>query len=380
MSILTTPGIRVRTRLGGAAVTILVGAMSLVGACSTPLPESNSESGRSPVVLVFPPPPEQARFVFERTITGSADIVEVDRDTRWRQLLTGEAGTTEAMAKPFDVEACQGRIYISDTVRRSVLVFDVPHGAFSEIGKSEPGQLLKPLGMAVDDDCNLYVVDGTQRRVVVYDQAGRYVTAFGGSDWFDRPSHVEVDADGTRGYVVDTGGVGSDRHMVRVFDVQSGSHLFDIGERGAGPGQFNLARDIAIGPGGRLYVVDGGNFRVQIFGADGQYLGSFGSIGVTRGQFSRPKGIDTDPDGNVYVTDSAFGNFQIFSPAGELLLFVGTRSEKPAPAKYMLPAGIAVDEDGRVYLVDQFFRKVDVFRPAGLGHDQGYLGVQARNR
>jgi len=349
-------------------------------ACSAPPAETATASIRSPVGLVFPPPPETARFVFERTITGSADIVEVDRDTRWRQLLTGEVGTTEAMAKPFDVEACQGRIYISDTVRRSVLVFDVPHGAFFEIGKSDPGLLLKPLGMAVDDECNLYVVDGTQRRVVVYDQAGRYVTAFGGSELFDRPSHVEVDADGTRAYVVDTGGVGSERHTVRVFDIRSGSHLFDIGERGAGPGQLNLARDIAIGPDGRLYVVDGGNFRVQIFSADGQYVGSFGSIGVTRGQFSRPKGIDTDPDGNIYVTDSAFGNFQIFSPAGELLLFIGTRSESPEPAKYMLPAGIAVDEDGRVYMVDQFFRKVDVYRPASLSSDQGYLGVQARNR
>ena len=145
-------------------------------------------------------------------------------------------------------------------------------------------------------------------------------------------------------------------------------------------GAYAGKRLITPAADGRLYVVDGGNFRVQIFSADGQYVGSFGSIGVTRGQFSRPKGIDTDPDGNIYVTDSAFGNFQIFSPAGELLLFIGTRSESPEPAKYMLPAGIAVDEDGRVYMVDQFFRKVDVYRPASLSSDQGYLGVQARNR
>ena len=380
MSTQTNPRFRGCTRICGAAVMLCIGTALGIVACSAPPAETGAAPQRSAVGLVFPPPPETARFVFERTITGSADIVEVDRDTRWRQLLTGEVGTTEAMAKPFDVEACQGRIYVSDTVRRSVLVFDVPHGAFSQIGIDEPGQLLKPLGMAVDDECNLYVVDGTQRRVVVYDQAGRYVTAFGGAEWFDRPSHVEVDADGTRGYVVDTGGVSSERHTVRVFDIRSGSHLFDIGQRGAGPGQLNLARDIAIGPDGRLYVVDGGNFRVQIFSADGKYIGSFGSIGVTRGQFSRPKGIDTDPDGNIYVTDSAFGNFQIFSPAGELLLFIGTRSESSEPAKYMLPAGIAVDEDGRVYMVDQFFRKVDVYRPASLTSDQGYLGVQARNR
>jgi len=178
-------------------------------------------------------------------------------------------------------------------------------------------------------------------------------------------------------YAVDTGGVRSERHHIRVFDLQSGEHLFDIGKRGSGQGDLNLARDIAVGPDGNLYVVDGGNFRVQVFDPDGNFVRQIGSIGVSTGQFSRPKGIDTDSNGNVYVTDSAFGNFQIFNAQGELLLFIGDRSETPGPAKYMLPGGLAVDEDDRVYMVDQYFRKVDVFRPAGLSASDGYLGARS---
>jgi sugar lactone lactonase YvrE len=121
-----------------------------------------------------------------------------------------------------------------------------------------------------------------------------------------------------------------------------------------------------------LYVVDGGNFRVQIFQPDGRFVGTFGSIGRQGGQFSRPKEAATDAQGNVYIVDSAFGNFQIFTPEGELLLSVGSRAERDGMAKYMLPSGIALDGDGRVYIADQFFRKVDVYRPAGLAPGAGF--------
>jgi len=359
-------------------VFVMFCAATLAACASQGHPDSAREAVQEQE-LVFPPPPETPRFVFERTILGSADITVEDSESKWRRILTGEVDASTSFSKPFDVEACQGHLYVSDTVRRSVLVFNVPTGEFKEIGLEEPGVLRKPLGMAVDADCNLYVVDGTLKRVVVYDQDGDFLSAFGGSDKFQRPSHVDVDVDARYAYVVDTGGVNNDQHRIRAFDIASGEHAFDIGHRGTGPGEFNLPKDIAVGPDGRLYVVDSSNFRVQVFEADGTYVQTFGSIGVQPGQFSRPKGVDTDPDGNIYVTDAAFGNFQIFNPAGQLLLFIGSRSTSPGAAKYMLPAGIAVDEDGRVYMVDQFFRKVDVYRPAAIGPQEGYMWARAAN-
>ena len=191
---------------------------------------------------------------------------------------------------------------------------------------------------------------------------------------FDRLSSVTVDDKGDKVYVVDIGGVTSDQHRVRVFNARTGEHLFDIGKRGTGPGEFNLPRDVALGKDGRIYVVDGGNFRVQIFDKDAKFIKSFGGVGKQLGNFARPKEIATDRDGNLYVADSAFGNFQIFDPDGQLLMFIGERSERDIPAGYMLPSGIAVDEDGRIYFVDQWFGRVDVFRPHALKETEGYLG------
>lgn len=366
-----------RPCLRGGRILLLMLCVGALASCAAPGTPGPGQGEAQQPELVYPPPPEQARFVFERTISSSSDITVEDSESKWRRILTGEVDDAAAFSKPFDVEACEGKVYVSDTVRRSVMVFDVPRGLFDEIGIVEPGELRKPLGMAVDADCNLYVVDGTLRRVVVYDQDGKFVTAFGGSDMFERPSHVDVDAEGRHAYVVDTGGVNNDQHRVRVFDLASGQHLFDIGTRGNAAGQFNLPKDIAIAPDGNLYVVDGANFRVQVFEADGTFVNEFGSIGSYPGHFSRPKGVDSDASGNIYVSDAAFGNFQIFDSQGNLLLFIGDRANTPGPARFMLPAGIAVDEDGRVYMVDQFYRKVDVFRPAQLAPEDGYLGARA---
>lgn len=343
--------------------------LAILAACAS-APEQTE-----PEPIVFPPPPDQARFFYERTLFNSANVREVDATLRLRLAVTGEAIQGRALAKPFDVAVCKGRIFVSDTVERAVMVFDIPGRRYFEIGREGPGALLQPLGLNVDGRCNLYVADGARKEVLVYDADGRLQRVIGGTDWFDRLSHVTPTADGSRVFAVDTGRLDSQNHRVRVFDGASGAHLYDIGTRGTGDGELNLPRDLALGPDGRLYVVDGANFRVQVFDQDGNFLKSFGSVGRQMGQFSRPKGIAIDGENRIYVSDAAFGNFQIFNPDGQLLLFVGSRGSQLEPAKYMLPAGIDVDEDGRVFMVDQFFRKVDIYRPADLPKEEGFLGA-----
>ena len=325
--------------------------------------------------LYFPPPPEEPRFVFERTLQSSTQVEKVNSGDGLRMLMTGVSQDVKAMAKPFDVSVCKGIIFVSDTVLRTVMVFDVPGGRFFEIGRSKPGTLHKPLGLATDSECNLYVADATAKSIMVYDQAGNFIKALGGQQWFDRLTHVSVDAEGTRVYAVDTGGVGSENHHVLVFDVESGKHLRNIGKRGTEEGEFNLPRDIDIDEQGWLYVVDGGNFRVQVFDNNGEFVRQVGKLGQLYGDFARPKGVALDRDSNIYVSDASHGNYQIFNTEGQLLLFVGNRSQKADRASYMLPAGIGVDEDGRVYMIDQYFRKLDIYRPADLGENEGFVGA-----
>jgi len=345
----------------------VLAAIALLGACATP-----TEAPKAQAIPVFPSPPDEPRFYFERALYTSADVVREDKNADLRRMLTGESRAGEGLGKPYGVAVYHGRVYVTDTALHAIAVFDIPGQRFFKIGEDDPGKLSMPIGLDVDARGNIYVVDSTAKLVQVYDKDGNYLRGIGGSKWFNRPSGIAVDADGKRVYVVDTGGVTSDDHRVRVFEGDSGKHVLDFGRRGSGNGELNLPRDVTVGTDGLIYVVDGGNFRVQVFKPDGSFVRVFGGIGRQSGQFSRPKEAAIDPDGNVYIVDSAFGNFQIFNTSGQLLLSVGSRSERDGMAKYMLPSGIAIDGDGRVYVVDQFFRKVDVYRPARLGEKEGF--------
>ena len=370
--------VRARALLEGRpalrALGLVLAALLAAGCAQVPIAPPRAEF----VPPVFPAPPDEARFVYERTLYGSADVIPEDATTELRRKVTGEVRTGDQLSKPYGIAVYRGKVFVTDTVQRFVLVLDIPGGRSYRIGDGEgPGALVKPIGIDVDAQGRVYVADISLRQIIVYDTNGTLLKKIGDTDRFQRLTSVTVNPEGTLVYAVDIGGVSSDQHVVRVFDGTTGAHKMDIGRRGVGPGEFNLPRDIAIGKDGKLYVVDGGNFRVVVFDREGKYLNAFGSVGRQLGQFSRPKEIATDPQGNVYVVDAAFGNFQIFNEAGDLLLFVGTRDERDGPARYMLPSGITVDEDGRVYMVDQWFRKIDVFRPVSLKAGEGFLGKAA---
>jgi DNA-binding beta-propeller fold protein YncE len=368
---------RVVSRIERHISTAMVLALGMgLAACVTIEKRDMSQVGRAAKELVFPQPPDTPRFVFERSFRGSADVTPESDEGALKRALTGVGSVeNEPLVKPYAVAVFRGKLFVTDSAGRSIRVFDVPAQKHYRIGDGDPESAVsKPLGVDVDKNGIVYVADASKNQIMVYDVEGTFLRKIGDKTMFKRLSSVTVSPDAMRLYVVDIGGVDSDQHRVRVFEAVSGKHLFDIGKRGSANGEFNLPRDVAIGKDGRIYVVDGGNFRVQVFDKDGKFLKAFGQAGKQLGDFARPKEIAIDSIGNVYVADSAFGNFQIFNSEGELLMFVGDRSEKDVPAGYMLPSGITVDEDDRVYFVDQWFSRVDVYRPYNKKPTDGYLG------
>lgn len=326
---------------------------------------------------VYPAPPDQARYIYERTLRVNEDVEQLSGFARWRELATGHSEEIRGLVKPYGLAARQGRVYATDTAQSAVLLFDIAGARFKQFGDKDPGKLQKPIGITVAPDGEIYVADVTARRVLVYDGDGNYRRTLGSDAELRRPVGVAVSPDGTRLYVVDIGGVDSDEHRVQVLDTQSGQLLQTIGRRGIGDGEFNLPVQAATAPDGTLYVVDGGNFRVQAFTGDGHFRFAFGEVGRFPGQFARPKGIATDASGNIYVVDAAFGNMQIFNPQGQVLMFIGSRDKSSYPGKFYLPAGVAVDETGRVYIADQYFRKIDIFRPVDNAQPNPMAGATA---
>ncbi len=300
------------------------------------------------------------------------DIQPPSNEDRLRSALLGKPAKHIAFRRPYDVAANFGRIYVSDVESGLISVFDVPRRRFHVIGSRAQGRLIKPMGLALDAESNLYVADAGARRVQVFDFLGMHLRSIGENEALQQPVSVAVNRTNGTVYVVDHGGIDSDKHRVLMYD-KSGRLLRSIGSRGEAAGQFNLPTDAAIGRDGTLYVLDAGNFRVQMFDSSGEFLGQWGALGKGFGQFARPRSITIDDQDNLYITDMFFGNFQVFNSRGELLLPVGTINETNGPGKFRLISGIGVDETQRIYVTDQLFRKVEVFRLLSDAESRGLL-------
>lgn len=314
-------------------------------------------------IPVWPQPPEAARYTYSGVLRNQASLNA--ESSLSLELTTGAAsaqGGAPVFAKPFDIVARKGKVIISDTAARVLHLFDLPGRKVYQLGYQGDGKLIKPTGIGMDGLGKIYVADTTAQQVMIYDENGHYKARMGSKENLVKPTDVCANADGSRIYVVDSGGIDSGKHQVVVFDAE-GHELSVIGRRGSGPGEFNLPSQCEVSPrDGRLYVLDSGNFRVEVFESDGGFISQWGKVGRNYGELARPRGLALDEEDNVYITDSAFANFQVFTAAGQLLLDVGGPSRTDKPGAFSLPAGIAVDDKGFVYVVDQRFNKVEVIR------------------
>jgi sugar lactone lactonase YvrE len=81
---------------------------------------------------------------------------------------------------------------------------------------------------------------------------------------------------------------------------------------------FHMPSGLAVDAQGRLYVLDSGNHRVQVFGTDGKFLKTIGRQGQGPGEFYMPNAIDFDAQGNLYICESQAARIQAIAPDGKV--------------------------------------------------------------
>jgi DNA-binding beta-propeller fold protein YncE len=336
------------------AISALIATLLLASCATTPPVEEKVDTD----LLVWPKPPEQAviRWIGEFAVI---DEPEEER-SRFIDMVAGEEPKKliKVLNKPFGVHTdSAGRLFVTDTAFGELFVFHQDSDEVETWGTYGQGDLNKPMGVWVDRQDRVYVTDSVDRRVVIFDSSGRYLSSFGGQEVFRNPVAIAVNDDLGRIYVLD-----SQLHQLKAFDMQ-GKELFSVGEKGPGPEQFMYPSFLTLAPDGRLFISDSMKFRIKIYDADGGVIKTFGQIGQNFGDLNRPKGVALDSDGHVYVVDTSFSNFQIFNEEGELFLFVGQGGTRPG--ELMLPMGIHIDNKDRIYVVDQANHRVQVFEYLG---------------
>ena len=128
---------------------------------------------------------------------------------------------------------------------------------------------------------------------------------------------------------------------------KSGELLKRLGKKGSGPGEFNYPRGVVVA-GGRVFVCDRYNQRVQVLTTELEPVNQFGSRGTGDGQFNRPEDITVDDEGMLYVCDNRNCRVQVFTKDGQFIRSFGKKTIEQGELKN--PKGVCVA--GYVYVVE----------------------------
>ncbi len=307
-------------------------------------------------------------------------------DTLWEGCETGSGAGQCVAPRGIAVDRTSGEIFVVDTGNHRINQFSVwgvfvkawgwgvrngdpelqtctaQTGCQSGLGGSGKGQLKEAIGVAVDSEGDVYVVDWSNRRVQKFDpgpvgEEADFLLAFGG----------EVNRTKTE----EPGSTEAERNLCTA----ASGDVCQAGTEGTGNGQFRqwpVGNYIAVNSGDDVYVGD--ENRIQRFNADGEYVESI----PLPGERVQSLAVDTSGgpnNGNLYVARCNLANFCVqgfsapgskpdvlkLSPTGAVLGILA------APD----PQALAVDVDANVYatdgakLADVFSLKIHKFDPAG---------------
>src|SRR5438876_2083404 len=189
----------------------------------------------------------------------------------------------------------------------------------------------------IDKDDNIWAVDKGSDMIIKFNQAGRVVMVFGRrkesaddetKPWehvnpplpavdglFRQPTDVAWDSEGNI-YISD----GYINSRIAKYD-KNGDWVKSWGERGTGPGQFNLPHAIAVDRNNNIYVGDRSNRRIQVFDTEGKFLRVF-TIDVPPAPGTRAVNGNT-PTGQALARVIGAPNSICITPGPNQVLFVG---------------------------------------------------------
>ncbi|KAA0239706.1 TIGR03663 family protein [bacterium] len=273
-------------------------------------------------------------------------------DREGRPMFGGIGSLPGQFVSPVDVETdSAGNLYVIDRASRKLQKFDAAGNfvasADVRTNPADPNEGAEPWGLEVGPSGTIIVADTFGWRVRVFDRDLKPVTTFGGPPDTSKapgpydlygPRDAAVDAEGNV-WVTDTG-----HGRVMVYTV-GGQFLRQVGERGAGQGQFDEPVGIDIASDGSVLVADMYNRRVQILDSRGNYVGEFRVDGWGGQDVKDKPYVRALRNGTVAVSLPALNQVRVYNRQGQLLHTIAP-SEEPLNRPY----GIVETPDGKLWV------------------------------
>ncbi len=239
------------------------------------------------------------------------------------------AGTAAQFNSPFDVAVdAAGNVYVADTYNYRIRKI-TPAGVVTTLagnatygyadGDGAAAKFNEPRGVVVDPSGNVYVTDENNNRIRKITPTGT-VTTFAGSTLgstdgdvsvalFSSPVGIDIDGNGNL-YIVDTG-----NNRIRkitpagVVSTLAGSTK-GITDADGSAARFNKPAGVVVDANGNVYVADDDNERIRKITPSGSvstiaggYVPGFNDGVGEDAQFSSPTGIAIDGSGHIFVAD-----------------------------------------------------------------------------
>lgn len=295
-------------------------------------------------LVIYPSPPDTARIQYLTSISTSDFIT--GKTSKFLKYIVGSKEKLQ-ITKPHGVSTYKSKAFICDSGIKGLIIIDFERNSFIKFIPQGLGELRLPIGCSTDKNNGyLYVADRERQQVVVFDEKGGYINAFGEQDNFV-PTDVFVSDD--KIWVAN-----SKNNKISVYKKGTYELLFEFTDSEAGTDEHLYTPISITGNGDKIYVTDFGDFKIKIFDKEGKFISSVGSYGKLQGQFVRPKGIAVDKNENLYVVDAGFENTQIFNKEGNLLMHFG--GPYKGHGDMYLPFGICLQYDN----LDYFQQFVDI--------------------
>ena len=312
--------------LNGLAALLLA---TLVGCATKPKPTKT---------LFYPPAPDAPRFQY---LVGFSSEKELFGESGFHKFVTGRSRAEMRVGKPYGIVARPGQIAVSDTGLSGVWFLNLAKGKMAALVPVSAERMQAPINAAWDAQGNIYVTDTERSQVMIYDRDNQALEPMGRKDEM-KPCGIAIIGDNL--YLTDL-----KAHQVRIYHLPDRSLVRTIPrEDDDGKGKLYSPVNVAVDQEGKVYVADVGAFCVQIYDAEGRHLRTLGRQGIEPGKFARPRGVAVDREGRVYVVDAATQRVQLFDSEGRLLIYLGDPTIM-GPGSTHLPAGVAVDYDNVAY-------------------------------
>ncbi|ADY73010.1 NHL repeat containing protein [Desulfurobacterium thermolithotrophum DSM 11699] len=238
---------------------------------------------------------------------------------------------------PSDIAVSSNKLYVVDGLNNRIAIYNFNGEHISDI------EIDSPFGIYVDKKGFLYV---TNQKGIVYvlDSLGNLKEKINVSG---RP--IDIVKIGNRLFITN-----GKTNTIDVYS-EDGKFIKRLGGKGSAPGYF-------VGPfmmdrsRNLIYVVDSINARIQEFDKKGNFVRSFGVFGVEEGSLFRPKGV-AFCNGNLVVTDGITGSLQLFNIYGAF--------EKVITKNLYYPTAVAC-YDKTVFVLEPLKNKVSTFKIQGV--------------